>query len=238
MSSSIHSKLILASTPSIRILFYMNSKTYISVIIALLFITPLTALSAAPAHAEAKEQLTPLIPGTDIPRARECGRGNAYRYNEYTIYTEPAAEEVGENIKVYRTDKRDNNPCIVRARRPLYTYDNETLGGANYFAGLYLDYLFIDQGTGPSYRGLSIYDLSTGKLQYFTNYEDPVLSDGTLTYFETVHARDFYHAKNACLHIATWTKKGLSTHYQRKTAYNLETGKKEALDIYRCGPGQ
>ncbi len=213
----------------------MNSRIYITVIIALLFITPLTARSADP---EDMENLTPLIPGTDTPHSTKCDSGAVYRYKEYTIYTKPTKQEIGENVYVSRTGKNDGRLCNAAERKPIYTYDNETLGGANFFAGVYQDYLFIDQGTGPTYRGLSIYDLKSGKLLYFTNYTDPVLTDGTLTYYETVHPREFYNAKNSCILLGDWIKQGLSTHYQRQTAYNLETGKKEALDKYRCHPGQ
>lgn len=216
----------------------MNKITNITLIIALLFIIPLTARSADPELPEDAAKLIPLIPGTDTPHVKKCGNGTVYRYKEYTIYTIPTKQLAGENINVYHTDKKDGRLCKTPAREPLYTYDNDVLGGANFFAGLYVDYLFIDQGTGPTYRGLSIYDLKSGKLQYFTNYTDPVLSDGTLTYFETVHPREFYNAGNQCILLGDWAMQGLRTHYQRQTAYNLETGKKEALDKYRCRPGQ
>lgn len=217
----------------------MHSITYIAVIISVLVLVPLNARSIDPENpGAAGKNLTPLIPGTDKPYEYMCGPDTAYRYNEYIIYTIPSEQVTGESISVYKNDKKLRDPCKVKGQEHILILDNEIMGSANFFAGLYLDYLFIDQGTGPTYRGLSIYDLKNGKLLYFTNYTDPVLSDGTLTYFETIHPSEFFNAKNSCIHVGNWSKQGLSTHYQRQATYNLETGKKESLDKYRCYPGQ
>ena len=217
----------------------MQPTMYITVIIAILLTIPLTARSADTDYPGAPDQnLTPLIPGTDTPRVQQCDRGTVYQYNEYTIYTKPSKQQAGESIYVYNANKKSSNPCQLKGRKPLYSYDNKILGGANFFAGLFLDYLFIDQGTGPSYRGLSIYDLSNGKLKYFTTYADPVLEDGTLSYFETISAREFFDKKNLCPKRSSWSRNGFSVVYQRQSAYKLDTGEKESSDIYRCVPGQ
>jgi hypothetical protein len=223
----------------VRILLYMHSTTYIAVIIAVLLIIPVTASSVDTDHPGTPGQiLTPLIPGTDKPRIQKCSRGTVYQYNEYTIYTKPSKKQAGESIYVHDTDKKDKNLCKVKNLKPLRSYDNKILGGANFFAGLYLDYLFIDQGTGPSYRGLSIYDLKDNKLLFFTNYADPVLSDGTLTYFETIQPSEFFEAKKSCTKSGHWKRDGLRVYYQRQNTYKLDTGKKQWLDKYRCVPGQ
>ena len=224
---------------AVRILLTMKSIKITTIIVAMLL---LTQLEAFPFKSEpprpSGEELTPLIPGTDTPRVQKCGSDTVYRYSEYTIYTVPSDQLPGEDIYVYKTDKKDRDPCKVKDREALITYDNEILGAANFFAGLNLGHIFIDQGTGPTFRGLSIYELDNNKLVFFSNYTDLVLADGTLTYYASIHPREFFHAKNACNQMGKWTEQGLSTHYQRQYTFNLVTGEKKPVDKYRCMPGQ
>ena len=217
----------------------MQTLRIIALYIAVALIIPVTAVTQEPGSPPDNDiELTPFIPGTDKPRTQQCGRDTVYRYNEYTIYTKPTADVAGEDIDVYKTDPKNSDFCKIKDQKPVHTFDNEIMGGANFFAGLYLDYLFIDQGTGPSLRGLSIYDLSDGKLQFFTNYSDPVISNGALTYYETISSREFFDNKATCNKRGHWLRSGLRVLFQKQISYDLETGKKESLEKFRCVPAQ
>lgn len=217
----------------------MRQITHLALILTVLVIIPAGAFSYDPEQkAYTDEAVTPLIPGTDKPKVKRCGHDTLYQYNEYTIYTTPSYKKVGEIVYVYPTDKKNRELCKTKDQKPFRTFDNNALGEANFFAGLSADYMFIDQGTGPSYRGLSIYDLKDGKLIYYTNYTDPVLEHGTLTYFETISGREFFDKNNKCPDRGRWKTQGLSALYQRQMTYDLESGEKKALDEYRCVAGQ
>lgn len=219
----------------------MIADKLLPLVLILAVILPLQAFSSEPEPASQAPEFTPLIPGTDTPRVIDCPDGTVYKYVDYTVYAEPSVNMPGENIYVYPAKKSvhiHTKPCSIKEQDPVRSYKNDVLGGAYFFVGLYQDYLFIDQGTGPSFRGLSIYDIKNGKLLFHTNYTDPVLDNDSLIYYTTIHANEFYGAKNLCPMSQHWRLNGFITLYQKEMSYNLETGINESKNKYRCIPGQ
>ena len=217
----------------------MNIVKQLTLLIALLAITSGAAQSQNIKHPPAApDETTPLIPGTDRPQFKPCEGGTVYEYIKYTIYAAADEKMAGENISVYKRTDRGGDLCKVIEGKPDYLFNNDLLGGANFFAGLYKDYMFIDQGAGPDFRMLSIYELKDKKLILSTNYSDPVLTDGILTYYENVPPAEYERAKVPCPESGYWIRTGLTVLYQTQRSFNLKTGKKESSGKYRCTAGQ
>ncbi|MEW6144583.1 MAG: hypothetical protein AB1598_06140 [Thermodesulfobacteriota bacterium] len=177
-----------------------------------------------------------LLPGTDTPEAAVCPDGAAYVYREYTIYVRQTADTPGRDIDVYKPSEKVADPCgAVKGAR----YYSVPAGAADagFFAGVSGRYLFIDQGTGPSYRTISILDMreKTYPLRA-VRYSDAKIEDGVFTYYETRDEIEGALAKIPCPEASEWKQQGLGVEYEEKISFDLETGKLTPLRVFRCSP--
>jgi hypothetical protein len=206
---------------------------------------PLTALIliALLMSAEGEETSAPpsvsLLPGTDTPEAVGCPDGAAYVYKEYTVYVRQPADVPGQDIDVYHSSPRGAEDCGAGKGGKYYSIPAGELSGASYFAGLSGNYLFIDQGTGPSYRTLGILDLrkKTYPLRA-VRYSDAVIENGHFTYYETRDEIEGALAKIPCPQASEWKRQGLGVEYEEKMSFDLKTGKLTPLRTFRCSPAQ
>ena len=179
-----------------------------------------------------------LIPGTENPKIKKCQNGAAYIYKEYEIYVEPSPELQGMNIFLYAPEVSDSNPCDLDKRDASHIIGTGETEGNNFFAGVYKNYLFIDQGTGPDQRILSVYDLSRKKLILLTEYSDPELKEGALTYYKTLVPDPGVIENIPCPDAQKWKEQGLTVLYEQKEIFTLDTETRLPIREYRCRAGQ
>ena len=179
-----------------------------------------------------------LIPGTENPVIKKCGNGTAYLYKDYEIHVEPSPELNGMNIFLYQPEVSGGNPCNLDRANASHIIGTGETQGNNFFAGIYENYLFIDQGTEVDQRILSIYDLNNKKLILLTEYSDPELKNGVLTYYKTLVPDPGVIKNIPCPEASKWTDQGLTVLYEQKEKFTLESEKRLPVMEYRCRAGQ
>lgn len=208
----------------------------LSIVIIILFCFLSSCNSTNKTVADAKS--AGLIPGTQDPIIKECNKGKAYVYGNYEIHVEPSPEHQGMNIFLYKPEVSRGNPCNLDRTNAAHIIGTGETEGNNFFAGFYQNYLFIDQGTSRDQRILSIYDLSQNKLILFTEYSDPILKDGVLSYYKTLVPDPGVIKNISCPEAAKWTEQGLTVLYEQKETFDLKSETRVPVRDYRCRAGQ
>lgn len=179
-----------------------------------------------------------LIPGSENPIINECPNGKSYIYKEYEIHVEPSPDAQGMNIFIYAPEISGGNPCGLDRKTAANIISTGETGGNNFFGGIYENFLFIDQGTGPDRRILSVYNLSTKRLTLYTEYSDPDLKDGILTYYRALVPDPGVIENIPCPDAKEWKDKGLTVLYEQKEKFDLTTESRTPVREYRCRAGQ
>jgi len=179
-----------------------------------------------------------LISGTENPIIKKCQNGAAYIYKEYEIKVEPSPELQGMNIFLYAPETSGGDPCDIEKKNASHIIGTGETEGSNFFAGVYKNYLFIDQGTGPDHRILSVYDLNQKKLILLTEYSDPKLQNGLLTYYKTLVPDPGVIKNIPCPEAEKWESQGLTVLYEQKETFTLSTARRLPIREYRCRAGQ
>ena len=178
------------------------------------------------------------IAGTEDPKIIECQIGTAYLFENYEIKVEPSPQQQGMNIFLYAPETSNGNPCDLDKRNASHIIGTGETEGNNFFEGVYKNYLFIDQGTGPDQRILSVYDLNQKKLILLTEYSDPELKDGVLNYYKTLVPKPGVIENIPCPDAEKWKEQGLTILYEQKETFTLETQIRLPINEYRCRAGQ
>lgn len=199
-------------------------------------------ISSAAASAQKEAPAPPsvsLFPGTETPRVKQCPSGAAYIYKEYRIYVTQTPGSPGQDIYISKSPSPPSDPCGPDKCGQYFPIRAGDLGGADYFSGISGDYLFIDQGTGPSYRTLSIFDMrdKTYPLRA-VRYADAGIEDGIFTYYETMDEVEGALAKVPCPKASEWKRQGLTVVYEEQMSFDLKTGRQDSLRRFRCSPAQ
>ena len=179
-----------------------------------------------------------LISGTENPKIKNCQNGTAYIFKEYEIKVELSPERQGMNIFLYAPETSDGNPCDIDKKKASHIIGTGETEGNNFFAGVYKSYLFIDQGTGPDHRTLSVYDLTQKKLILLTGYSDPKLQDGVLTYYKTLVPDPGVIENIPCPDAEKWREQAHIVLYEQKENFTLNTERRLPMREYRCRSGQ
>lgn len=208
--------------------------------IALLIISVTMVLTACGTGNNGKnvDQNAGLIPGTENPVIKECADGKAYIYKDYEIHVKPSPRQEGMDIFVYSPEISAGDPCGIDRKNASHIIGTGETEGNNFFAGIYKNYLFIDQGTGPDLRILSVYNLDLKKLILFTEYSDPELKKGVLTYYKTLVPDPGVIADIPCPDAGKWTEQGLTVLYEQKESFTLQSETRAPEPEYRCRAGQ
>ncbi len=180
-----------------------------------------------------------MLPGTDKPEVRSCPDGTAYDYKIYMIYVRQYADSPGQEIHIYKPASPPSDPCGPGKGAEYYSLPADKTGGAGFFAGVSGDYLFVDQGTGPSYRTISILDMREKTFPLLAvRYSDAKIADGLFTYYETRDEVSGALAKIPCPQAAEWKRQGLDVVYEEEMSFDLKTGRESSLRLFRCSPAQ
>lgn len=161
-----------------------------------------------------------LISGTENPKIKKCQNGTAYIFKEYEIKVELSPERQGMNIFLYAPETSDGNPCDIDKKKASHIIGTGETEGNNFFAGVYKSYLFIDQGTGPDHRTLSVYDLTQKKLILLTEYSDPGVIENI-----------------PCPDAEKWREQAHIVLYEQKENFTLNTERRLPIREYRCRSG-
>ncbi len=204
-----------------------------------LLILIVTSSGAAAIEEESPPPSVTLFPGTETPRMKQCPDGAAYIYKEYTIYVTETPGSPGQAIYIYKPPSPPVDPCGNGKGGIYFTIPSADSGGAGYFSGISGGYLFIDQGTGPSYRTLSIFDMreKTYPLRSLP-YADARIDNGLFTYYETMDEVEGVLSKIPCPKAFEWKKQGLNVVYEEQMSFDLRTGRQSPLRSFRCSPAQ
>lgn len=203
------------------------------------FAVIMAAVTAAIGQEPPAHPSVSLLPGTDKPAVTNCPDGAAYVYKEYTIYVIQNADFPGQDIHIYKPPSPPGDPCGAGKGEKYFSISSGESGGANFFGGISGNYLFIDQGTGPSYRTLSVFDIMEKKFPLLAlRYSGARIEHGILTYYETRDEVTGALEKIPCPAASEWKKQGLNIIYEEKMSFDLRTGKESSLRQFRCSPAQ
>lgn len=179
-----------------------------------------------------------MLPGTDAPEIKSCPDGSAYVYKIYMIYVRQNADSPGQEIHIYKPPSPPSDPCGPGKGTGYYSLPADKTG-AGFFAGVSGDYLFVDQGTGPSYRTISILDMREKTFPLLAvRYSDAEVADGLFTYYETRDEVSGALTKIPCPQAAEWKRQGLDVIYEEEMSFDLKTGRESSLRRFRCSPAQ
>ena len=159
-----------------------------------------------------------------------------FRYQKFLVATKDLSDRVGSDIFVKKNDDKYNKftPCEKIISECDFKIKNEW---AEYFMGIYKHYLFIDSGTGPTPRGLIIYNLNTKNKVFDSEYSDPVFIDakGILSFWIT---SEIPATEKNCPEYSKNRSWGLGSAIEKKVLLNLSDLSLSATGETRCSSRQ
>lgn len=195
---------------------------------ALLFCACLTLLFG---RAFAAETFTG-IKGAETGELTFNGNLACYAYQKYTVINRSSGDSVGSDILV-KSKGRKAAKCDWNERGAALSLKNS---GADYFSGLYSNFLFVDSGTGPSGRRLTVYDLEKSTSAYSTEYAgEAALEKDALRFWLPSGAPK---TGDNCPRREEWEKQGLTPSLEEDVRLDLKTLKLLRSGWLRCTPRQ
>jgi hypothetical protein len=144
---------------------------------------------------------------------------NAYTYPEAKVTVKSNSDSVGETINVNGTDIKNED--------------------AYSFYGVYNNFLFIDNGSGPNGSELLVYGIKEKKMLFRTHYEGELtLNKDKINYIMPMYATKAKFSKVNCPEKAKWEKDGLSIGYGLPMQYDLTTLTPSETGSVTCFPMQ
>ncbi len=108
---------------------------------------------------------------------------NCVSNDKYFVVSKDVLGSVGSDILIkHKSSPKQNISCEYnKSNGDLEILDNES---ASYILALEGNYLLIDSGTGPDPRGLSVYDITKGKIVFSDKYSQPVdIKNNSISYW-------------------------------------------------------
>ena len=177
------------------------------------------------------------VGGTEAPVAHQKKKqGECYAFKKYVVFTTETEDGVGEDIRIALRGESSGAKqlCDDKSAKTYFTIKNDD---SNFFFGLFEDYLFVDIGTGPEPRGLSVFDLSRKKKIYDASYNTPIkIGAGATLDFWMPLEKDL--PKKQCPQAKKWEAQGLGFGFERRVILDLKTLKERTLGQPRCTPRQ
>lgn len=171
-----------------------------------------------------------LLPGTDAPRELTAGDVRCFVFDRYVVTVRDTSDESGQHIEIAPRPPAPAAPACGAtspASRPVP-------GDAVFFAGLFGDYLFTDQGTGPDARALLVFHLPelrpVASVSYVGRATVERDAGGTLVYWEPISAR----LPQVCPDSARITAQHLDVAYEEQVRLALVSGTPERTGEIRC----
>jgi len=110
-----------------------------------------------------------VILGTEIPLLNKFPSYDCYRYKKYVVFAVPSTKEASSDSYIVPlvTGINEKDMCDINLLKKTHF-----ISASGWFLGLYNDYVFSDEGTGPGTRWLVIVSISKQKTIYNTLYTD------------------------------------------------------------------
>lgn len=162
-----------------------------------------------------------LFAGTDPATSSTCLDSCIITYPSYRVITKPHTGGMGDHITLINTETDDQQAIVAPGE-----------GGAQYFAGLSGNNVFVDIGTGVV-RQIFVYDLARKKSVALLDnvIESPVLRNGQLSYLAQMTPE---RATQLKLPACTGQQHELSGSYQERMTFDLNTNKLIPSGNYEC----
>lgn len=196
-----------------------------------------------PAAMQAKESPAPAtevgLPGTEAFTTLKLSQTQTCQiYSHYAVRVTASQTVAGEYLNVFKmTPGADPiKVCTTAASQAVFNLREEE---ANWLVGISDQYLFIDQGTGPSLRHLVVLDIEKGKRLYESVYEGDFNLDGKryLSFDKVMKGpADSLTAadKKACPQAPQWRKLGFGAAWITRYRLDLQTGKATPTGKLSC----
>jgi hypothetical protein len=177
-----------------------------------------------------------IMSGTETPTIYELGDHDyLYGFNQYAlrVYRTEAAEE---NILVFNRHSKSDEEILATIEHDSVYF--ELSEQSHFLLGLSDHFMFIDFGTAPDPRLLSIYDLRNRKEVHNTPYSSPIELHNSqqLSYFDEVYGVE--PNKDNCREIDDWQKGGLGAAIEQEVTFDLNTFQVIQRGEIRCSPRQ
>lgn len=152
-----------------------------------------------------------LLSGSESPiSVTNTSDGKCYLYQDSTVITKASNSEAGEVILIKAVpDKKckwDKSAWKI-------------VGPANYYFGKYRNLVFVDNGTGPDLRQISIFDTNNHIQQFNDTYVEPInIVKNQLSYWQP--AATIANKQN-CDKFTEANKTGLTPQVQKQMQVDL-----------------
>lgn len=159
---------------------------------------------------------------------------NCVGNTKYFVIESDLTDSVGSSHLVkYKGNENQNYECKYVVNNGDLEIKNEW---AEYILALENNFLILDSGTGPSPRGLIVYDLITRKKVYTDLYSKPVnIQNGTIDYWAESTEKA---TKENCQKFQEYEKDGLGSAIDVHISIDLKTLVKKELGEKRCDARQ
>lgn len=149
-----------------------------------------------------------------------------------------------DSVSIIIRDGTDNYIDIIVAKsnyfngKCIYDSVHAIFESKQNWETFYLDfkypYLFLDSGTGPDPRGLTIIDVILQKTVLSTGYSDPIefIDSSTISYWSERNDTE------KCEECAKWAAQGLGCAIEDKVLYNFRTQTITTTKESRCASRQ
>lgn len=155
----------------------------------------------------------------------------------FTVLGSGRTEFQYQNHKVVVSDLQDStttghNIVVTINGQDIYMLPAIKNG---FFGGLYHDRLFVDAGTGPNGREITLFNLKTKKPVLRTPYvgEPEILANGKMWYLRPAEQKDITKMPD-CPERAEWEKNGLRVGYGQVCVYDLSNDSEIKKSEWRC----
>ena len=152
----------------------------------------------------------------------------------YFVISKDKNDMVGSNILIKK--KSSSNQSITCEYTPAYGDFQITDEFADYVLALENNLLILDEGTGPSPRGLVIYNLDTSKKVYTGIYSTPIDIENNSIYYWS-GTKTPVTTEN-CPDSKEWEKDGLGSAIEEYVSLDLTTLTETKLGQFRCSARQ
>lgn len=152
-----------------------------------------------------------LLSGTESPvSVTSTSDGKCYLYQDSTVIIKSNDSEAGEVILIK----------VVPDKKCKWDKSAwKITGPANYYFGKYRNLIFVDNGTGPDLRQISIFDINNHIQQFNDSYVAPVnINKNQFTYWQPAAT---IATKENCDKFAEASKTGLTPQIQKQIQVNL-----------------
>jgi hypothetical protein len=149
-------------------------------------------------------------------------------FEKYVVFETLHADANATDI-IVMDRKYGDNFSKIDTKKAVFVLNNQETG---FFSNLFQKYLFMDYGTGPDQRMLSVFDITNGKKVLDTAYSDDIALIGKDTVSIWLESSDTTFSK--CKDHEKWKDGGLGTAIIVEHYFNIRTLKFYKTPNWKC----